>query len=253
MASEPRKSFYVTTDLFERNISRTAKLVLTYLSRTANREGVCFPSIPQIAKHCACCENTVRKAIKELCAANVLKVETTFAATANGKQRQRANRYTLLHTAKDAASFSCAKNEPAPLQPLNPPPAKSEGEINDNSKKNTANNRPSVRKDSTDETELEDILDHLYLHLYYDKLFGKSIEHAIRTMYRSHHITVKGEKIPQGAVRNVLRMLTIDHIDFVQRQLHNGTDEVISGERYLISCIYNAPIDCLVNGLHAFG
>ena len=67
-------------------------------------------------------------------------------------------------------------------------------------------------------------------------------------MYEADGVTVKKQRIPQGAVRNVLRMLTIDHIDYVQRQLERGTEPIVSGESYLISCIYNAPSDCAVIG-----
>lgn len=240
-----RTTFYVTTDLFEQAVSRTAKLVLTYLSRVANRAGVCFPSVATIAKNCACCENTARKAINELCEAGIVKKDAYFRETVNGKTRQHANRYTLMLPASPSVS-STAKTEPTPPQPLNPPPAKNEGEIHNNSKLTMAQNTPSVRNDLQDGTELWQILDKLYLHLYYDKLFAKSIEHAIRTMFYADHIVVRGRTIPQGAVRNVLHMLTIDHIDFINRQLRNFQDPVINSESYLISCIYNAPMDCMI-------
>ena len=84
------------------------------------------------------------------------------------------------------------------------------------------------------------------LHLYEDRDFGRAIEQAIRTMYYADSIKVNGNKIPQGAVRNVLEDLTIDHIDHVQRMLNEYGYDVTKGENYLISCIYNAPIDCTV-------
>lgn len=45
-----RKTFYVRADLFEARISLRAKLVLVYLSRVSDRQGVSFPSVPTIAK-----------------------------------------------------------------------------------------------------------------------------------------------------------------------------------------------------------
>ena len=105
---------------------------------------------------------------------------------------------------------------------------------------------PSVGITGPDETELERILDRLYLHLYEDKDFGRAVEQAIRTMYYAEYIKVNGNRIPQGAVRNVLEDLRIDHIDHVQRMLNEYGYDVTKGENYLISCIYNAPIDCTV-------
>ena len=237
-AHKPRTTFYATTQIFEQNLSASAKLVLTYLSRVANREGVCFPSITRIAQNCNCCQNTVRKAITELYRAGLLNKEYTFSATRNGHIRQSANRYTL--------TFPPAKNEGSPLQQLNPPPAADAGEINNNSKDIIASETPSVCKGPTD-PDLEEILDRLDLHLYEDQSFAEAIEHAIRTMYYADWITVKKQRIPQGAVRNVLHMLTIHHIDYVLRRLQTGSEDVISGDRYLISCLYNAPLDCMVH------
>ena len=57
-----RKTFYVRADLFEARISLRAKLVLVYLSRVSNRQGVSFPAVPTIAEKCGCCENSARKA-----------------------------------------------------------------------------------------------------------------------------------------------------------------------------------------------
>ena len=44
-------------------------------------------------------------------------------------------------------------------------------------------------------------------------------------------------------------------IDFVLAQLCdlNPDEPIRRGQAYLISCIYNAPVDCLVNQKRAFG
>ena len=78
---------------------------------------------------------------------------------------------------------------------------------------------------------------------------ASAVEDAIRTMYNADSIRVNGRTVPQGAVRSVLKSLTIDHIDFIIRQLENATpdDKVTNGRAYLMACIYNAPADCAVN------
>ena len=102
-----------------------------------------------------------------------------------------------------------------------------------------------------DGAELERMIERLNLDLYQgsDRLFAKAIENAIRTMYSADHIRVNGRTIPQGAARNALRSLTIDHIDYILAKLEDQEPEepVNNGQAYLISCIYNAPADFAVN------
>ena len=95
------------------------------------------------------------------------------------------------------------------------------------------------------ETSLKTILSRLQLDLFEDRPFAKAVRHALRRMYHSDSIRVKGERIPRETVREALSLLTIDHIDFVERQLREATSQVICGETYLMSCLYNAPLDCL--------
>ncbi len=250
-----RKSFYVQTKIFEQGYSRIGKLVLLYLCRTANREGKCYPSIATIAEQCGCCENSVRKAIRELCGAGAITSEPCFITTQRGRVRQRSNLYTLTQPPQKEPPYApaCddtppAESAPTPLQPVNPPPAKSEGEINHNSNLTTAHTDPSFPP-REDGKEIDAIVDGLHLQLYTDRAFAKTVEHVIRRMYDADGITVKKQRIPQGAVRNVLRMLRIEHIDYVQLQLARGAEPVVCGEGYLMSCLYNAPTDCAVIGL----
>lgn len=89
------------------------------------------------------------------------------------------------------------------------------------------------------------IISRLQLDLFEDRSFAKSVRHALRRMYHADSIRVKGETIPREDVRSCMELLTIDHIDFVQRQLSEATAAVTWGEGYLISCLYNAPLDCM--------
>ena len=108
-----------------------------------------------------------------------------------------------------------------------------------------------------DEDGLERTIDGLHLDLYEGMAgqFAKAVENAIRTMWRREHIRVNGDVIPQGAVRSVLRSLTIDHIDYLLEKLEAaGTEEpVTNGQAYLMACIYNAPADFAVNNQRSYG
>ena len=105
---EKRQTFYIRADLFEANISPRAKIVLTFLSRVSNKQGVSFPSVRTIAEKSGCCPNSARKALRELEASVFISITAATLPTKSGKVRWTSNRYTLL--------FVPSKTEGAPLQ-----------------------------------------------------------------------------------------------------------------------------------------
>ena len=241
-----RQTFYTRADLFEANISPRAKFVLTYLSSVSDREGKSFPSVPTIAKRCGCCQNTARKALRELEEAGFITVTAKSQPTEQGRLRRTSNIYTLL--------FVPSKNEGAPLQPMKGPPSPDEGHrYNSKTKIDVPYGHSQSVYDRTDhdpdpdprEGSLRAILSRLQLDLFEDKTFSKAVRHALRRMYHSESIRVNGQTIPRADVRSVLSLLTIDHVDFVERQLREATSYVTWGEGFLISCLYNAPLDCM--------
>ena len=241
-----RKTFYAAAAIFDSDVSASAKLVLLYLSRVANREGVCFPSLATIGEHCGYSKNTVRKALAELEQAGLLTMERGYQTTHNGRTRCTCNTYTILMPTKERCPTAAA--EPEGVQPVHGEGAAVEREINNNSNLTIAHRDHSLSLEETD-PELALIFDKIQLHLYEDKTFSAMMEHVITQMYHADGIYVKKRFIPQGAVRNVLSMLTIDHIDYIQRQLNSGVANVRRGEPYVMSCIYNAPIDCTVSDM----
>lgn len=244
-----RKTFYAAADIFERAISARAKLVLLYFCRVADRKGECFPSLNRIAEHCGCSKNSARKAIAELEAEGLLKLRHCSQTTVNGKHRSTSNTYTLL-LAPFTEEKPGAAAAPEGVQPLHGEGARVEREINDNSNLTMAQRDPSF-KEGTDE-EIGTILDRLQLDLYEDRAFSAMMEHVIRKMYHADGVVVKKQRVPRDAVRSALRMLTVDHIDYVHRKLREGSD-VVCGEPYVMSCLYNAPIDCKVQNLRDRG
>ncbi len=240
-----RQTFYTRADLFEAKISPRAKLVLAYLSRVSNTQGQSWPAVPTIAEKCGCCENSARKALRELEAAGFISVTARDLPTKQGRLRHTSHIYTLL--------FLPSKDEGPLLQPVKEGTSADEGlrddrEITIDVPKGHS---PSVETTDPDpdpdrgETSLKTILSRLQLDLFMDRPFAKAVRHALRRMYHSDSIRVKGERIPRETVREAMALLTIDHIDFVERQLREATAHVTCGETYLMSCLYNAPLDCL--------
>ena len=240
-----RQTFYTRADLFHTDVSPRAKFVFTYLSSVSDRQGVCFPSVPTIAEKCGCCENSVRKALRELEGAGLISISSNTLPTRRGGRRRTANVYTLL--------FVPAKNEGGPLQPVKGGPSRDEGHRYYSKDTMDVPKGHSQSVDVTDpdpdrdgpETGLKAIFARLQLDLFYDKSFAKAIRHALRRMYHAESIRVNGEVIFREDVRSVMELLTIDHIDFVERQLREATATVTCGEKFLVSCLYNAPLDCM--------
>ena len=241
-----RKTFFVTTDVFDKALSPAAIAVYTYLSFCGNKERQCFPSVRTIANACGIGATCTRDSLRELIANGLIRREPNYTISPNGRKRRMANLYTLL------GYWPGSHGEVPPPRDTKEAPSPDGGEINNDSKAIMA--LPSIGHYS-EEKELEGLIAGLELDLYEDQRFAKAIEQAIRAMYRAEAIKVNGQTVPRSAVRDVLRMLTIDHIDYILSQLCNQDPEepVRRGQAYLIACLYNAPADCLVNQKRAFG
>ncbi len=240
-----RQSFYTRADLFEAKVSPRAKLVLAYLSRISDKQGVSYPSIPTIAEKCGCCPNSARKALRELEQGGFISMTAATIPTRSGKTRWTSNRYTLL--------FLPAQNEVPPLQPLQEGTSTDAGLSYDRVIKTDVPKGHSQSVEKTDrdrdhdgdERGLKAILSRLQLDLFEDKPFTRAVRHALKRMYNAESIRVKGERIPREQVRSAMELLSVDHIDFVYRQLREKTGAVTWGEGYLVACLYNAPLDCM--------
>lgn len=79
--------------LYKSDLPHRAIAVYMYLYDRADQEGKCFPSIPTIARHTSLSQNTVRRAIRDLCKAGFLTVVERHRA--NGADS--SNLYLLYH------------------------------------------------------------------------------------------------------------------------------------------------------------
>ena len=82
--------------IYQSELPSRAIAVYLYLRGRANREGVCWPAIPTIARELKMSESTIRRALRDLVQEGFLKVE----------ERQResgadsSNKFTLLFSRK---------------------------------------------------------------------------------------------------------------------------------------------------------
>ena len=254
-----RKTFYVPAAIFEGGHSAYAVAVYAYLCFCADKSGVCFPGMETIAAQCGMARSTVKKAMSELEQSGLIRSEATRQTSRSGKVRRGTNRYRIndapvsgAQTSSDGVPSAVSRCTPPPCDggPLPrvaayPPPC-DDGEINNNSK-TIMGDVPSVGMNvREDATGLDAILEPLYLDSFFDQVFAQSVKQAIITMYRMPSLSVNGSRIDNAAIRERLRLLTIDHVDYVESQLDRFAGDVTSGERYLMSCLYNAPVDCMV-------
>ena len=227
--------FHVSAVLFDLGLSCAAIAVFAYLSFCSNKDGLCFPSVKSVSRRCGISENTVRKAIRELIAAGILESQPSYTPARNGSRRQSANRYLI--TLPHCNGCTPARDEGGPVQGLQGMASPAEGEIND--KDIFIMRYPSVGHNG----ELEELIEHLELGLYDNQGFAAAVDDAIRYMFNTDSIMVSGRSVPRGQVRNILRQLTIDHIDHVQFKLADTTETITNSTAYLVSCIYNSVAD----------
>lgn len=66
------------TELYRMDLPHRAISVYIYLADRANKDGVCWPSIPTIAKDLKLSESTIRRAIHNLRETGLLKTEQRY-------------------------------------------------------------------------------------------------------------------------------------------------------------------------------
>ncbi len=256
-----RKTFYVPAAIFEGEHSAYAVAVYAYLCFCADKDGVCFPGKETIAARTGMSRNTVQKAVSELKRAGLIRTEETHTLSKNGRMRQSVNRYRLCDAPSQKGGADChevttasSRRDPLPRHVVTPPPSCRGREINNNSKEITGD-VPSVGMNAREDTTgLDAILASLHLETFFDRVFAESVRQTVASMYRMPRLSVNGIDVGNAAIRDRLRMLTVDHIDYVERRLNEHAGEVVRGERYLMACLYNAPVDCMVkNAADRFG
>jgi len=241
-----RKTFYVPAAIFEGGHSAYAVAVYAYLCFCCDKSGVCFPGIEAIAAHTGMSRSSVKRTLAELERSGKILSEKTTQPCKNGKLRQGTNRYRILDTPVRREPDPRFTETPHPGSDRTAPRFTENREIYNNSKE-IMGDVPSVCHNAREDTTgLDAILEPLYLDSFFDQVFAQSVKQAIKTMYDLPILSVNGMRIPNALIRKRLMMLTIDHIDYVEKQIDAFSGEITNGERYLMACIYNAPVDCMM-------
>ncbi len=85
---------------WKQQVAPTVKLVLMSLADAADDHGVCWPSLPTVARKCNISPRTVRRMVRELVAGGLLRCEPRFRHDGSSS----SNRYTLALEGGDKLS-----------------------------------------------------------------------------------------------------------------------------------------------------
>lgn len=66
------------TELYRMNLPHRAISVYRYLADRANKDGICWPSIPTISKDLKISESTTRRALHDLRKAGLIRMEQRY-------------------------------------------------------------------------------------------------------------------------------------------------------------------------------
>lgn len=83
--------------LYQSELPSRAIAVYLYLRGRANKEGVCWPAIPTMARELNMSESTVRRGVRDLQKAGFLTVEERF----RWNRADSSNRYILVRDSTD--------------------------------------------------------------------------------------------------------------------------------------------------------
>lgn len=243
-----RQKFYVNSMIWGQGLGPAPIALYTYLSRCADAEGRCFPSVPDIAEQIGVSVSTAKRALKTLCDKGLVIKEPRFHETAHGRRRVGSNVYTLVSSICTGVK-SATHNDPHPGSQGTPQGVMVNGHINNN----IINNRglspslsykePNGGKRKIGDEDLEKLLEDLNPHIYDDEHYGNALEAAIREMWNAAGMKINGNYVKQVEVRKRLALLNIDCLDEVYRALADAR-EVENKTQFLKVCLYNAPLRC---------
>ena len=100
----------------------------------------------------------------------------------------------------------------------------------------------SVCLSCDEEVELAEILDYIQPHALEPHFWREEIADYVQAMYRAPGIWVSKTRIPQSEVRQRMRQLDHDTVQWAIDQIKNA-DEIDNPRSYMMAVLYNAPID----------
>jgi predicted transcriptional regulator len=76
------------TELYRMDLPHRAISVYRYLADRANKDGICWPSIPTISKDLKFSESTIRRALKDLHRAGLVQAEQRYRENGSNSSLQ---------------------------------------------------------------------------------------------------------------------------------------------------------------------
>jgi hypothetical protein len=98
-------------------------------------------------------------------------------------------------------------------------------------------------QDSFNNAELTKILENVGLQNIKDRYMRATLTSVITQMYLSDFIVVDRARIPNVLIRQQLRRITYDAVNYALQKLRNNSGEMSRESRYLMACLYTAIND----------
>ena len=247
-----RDKFYVYSDIFEAGLSAREIAVFAYLSRCANKEGVAFPSIANIAGKCKMGRETIVKSVDRLEKTGFIRKQNCYSQMKNGKFRQTSNKYFIKKYLDNKLNKNKDLNEQAVLfgtgggskqvqgSVLNEYGGSSKQEQEINNKLNNINSPLSVSQ--YEEDGLTEILGAIHLSSF-EENFARAVRLAVTDLYYSEQLVVGGRAVPRWEVRSRLSRLDQWAVRIVYENISKYGCKAASLGNYLKICLYNAVLD----------
>ena len=245
-----REKFYVYSDIFEAGLSAREIAVFAYLSRCANKEGVAFPSVRNIAGKCRISKDSVLKSVSALENVGFLKKKNCYSKMKNGNFRQTSNQYLISKKINECKCenkgdnvYLCADggvpSNRTGVYRVSDGGVPNEGkEINN--KLNNINSPLSVSQ--YEEDGLTEILGAIHLSSF-EESFARAVRLAVTDLYYSEQFVVGGRAVPRREVRSRLSRLDEWAVRIVYENISKYGCKAASLGNYLKICLYNAVLD----------
>lgn len=221
----------VPFDLIKTGISVCAKHVYLFLLKHLNgKTGECYPSVKRLAKESGYCIITVRKAIKELENAGLIKKISRFLSGDLGG-RQTSNQYNILNVFKPTKTkeTSAASKNDLSEQPKN------------------IHSRPEEMEEWT----LDKIRDYYEFDILEneckDRKLNKSLIpavagalHEVLNTGKDRKIFINGSSISSETVKEVYKSLTWQELIYVINNYSHVTHKITNQMSYIKTMLYRA-------------
>ena len=220
-----REVFYVSTNIWKQEVGLFELAVYVYLCYCSNIRGESFPSMAAIARNCHMSHRRAQSAVAMLEKRGIIE----------RVQRRESKRNSLPNLYRLRTGVFSGKRTPKHFKEQELPALAGDEAV-------------FAKAPGPDHEEPDPELDELLESIApldpddHDPML-EAIYLAVARMWRAPSIKVGGTEIPGSEVRKRLKLLDCDSIHSIMLAMRER--KVVNRSAYLVSCIFNAPLETL--------